>query len=150
MGWFSKSARLPKKRTKHPKVHIYLYHWAVQVYIYIYIHCEIYDSLATLTHVIRLTSEVSSRIIQTKTRSQRFCSFPNGATRYFRSIAKLPNKNRDPISTSRFDLWRHQCMVYGCVWQIWVGGQSLYNTVKLSNRFFNRATSSTPGTRGLA
>ena len=36
MRWFSKSARLPKKRTKHPKVHIYLYHWAVQVYIYIY------------------------------------------------------------------------------------------------------------------
>ena len=30
MRWFSNSARLSKKRTKHPKVHIYLYHWAVQ------------------------------------------------------------------------------------------------------------------------
>ena len=42
MGWFSKSARLPKKRTKHPKVHIYLYHWAVQVDIGSY-HIGAYD-----------------------------------------------------------------------------------------------------------
>ena len=34
MRLFSESARLPKKCTKHPKRHIYLYHWAVQVYTY--------------------------------------------------------------------------------------------------------------------